>query len=92
MAAMLHRNKAHLLGGDPHMSSQAAINSRGINNQVDINNQGINNRVGINSQGTNNRGINNRVGINNRGINKVAMDSSRPMARLQESAHLVLAQ
>jgi len=79
MAAMLHRNKAHLVKDNHHMGSQAATSNRG-------NSQGISNR-GINS-----RGISNRVDINNRDINKVAMASSRPMARLLESARLVLAQ
>ena len=51
MAAMLHPNRAHLPGGNPHMSSQAAINSRDINNPG-INSQGINNRA------TNSRDIN----------------------------------
>ena len=84
MAAMLHRNKAHLVKDNHHMGSQAATSNRG-------NSQGISNR-GINSRGINSRGISNRVGINNRDINKVAMASSRPMACLLESARLVLAQ
>ncbi len=87
MVAMLHRNKAHLVKDNHHMGSQAATSSRGINNQginsrVDINNQGINNQVDINNRGINNQGINSRV----------VMASSRPMARLLESARLVLAQ
>ena len=69
MAAMLHRNKAHLVKDNHHMGSQAATSNRG-----------------------NSQGISNRVDINNRDINKVAMGSSRPMARLLESARLVLAQ
>ena len=70
----------------PHRNKARLVkDNHHMGSQAATSNQG-------NSRGINSQGISNQVHINNRDINKVVMDNSRPMARLLESARLVLAQ